>query len=63
MASHLANKSLRLPSLAKDEYIGSLVGLASMTAIPYNDKSPIIYVVTQFSVMLIYHLRLVSVCT
>jgi hypothetical protein len=39
MASPLANKSLRLPSLAKDEYIGSLVALAATTAIPYNDKS------------------------
>lgn len=34
MASPFANRSLRLPSLANEEYIGSLVALAATTAIP-----------------------------
>lgn len=34
MASPFANRSLRLPSLAKEEYIGNLVALAATTAIP-----------------------------
>lgn len=34
MASPFANRSLRFPSLAKDEYMGNLVALAATTAIP-----------------------------
>ena len=36
MASPFANRSLRFPSLANDEYIGNLVALAATTAIPYQ---------------------------
>lgn len=36
MASPFANKSLRLPSLANDEYIGNLVALAATTANPWK---------------------------
>lgn len=34
MASPLAKRSLRLPSLANEEYIGNLVALAATNAIP-----------------------------
>jgi hypothetical protein len=37
IASPFANKSLRFPSFAKDEYIGSLVALAATTAIPWEN--------------------------
>ena len=36
MASPFANRSLRLPSFANEEYIGNLVALAATTAIPYQ---------------------------
>ena len=38
MASPLANRSLRFPSLANEEYIGNLVALAATTAIPCQQK-------------------------
>lgn len=38
MASPFAKRSLRLPSFAKEEYIGSLVALAATTAIPLLTK-------------------------
>ncbi len=36
MASPFAKRSLRLPSLANEEYIGNLVALAATTAIPFK---------------------------
>lgn len=39
IASPFANKSLRLPSLANEEYIGNLVALAATTAIPCRIKT------------------------
>lgn len=38
MASPLANKSLRFPSLANEEYNGNRVALAATTAIPCIEK-------------------------
>lgn len=39
IASPLANRSLRFPSFANEEYSGNLVALAATTAIPYHPTS------------------------
>ena len=38
MASPFANRSLRFPSFANEEYKGNLVALAATTAIPCQQK-------------------------